>query len=113
MLALLYYRGNIHPSHLLPAPLCPVVTAIQSVVVLIETTNGGEACRHGEGGGGEMMERGGGALMRRVNPPSEREKNTAMLLCVCVCVSKAPFYYREGIQAIWILAEWTSGWREK
>lgn len=32
-----------------------------------------------------MMARGGGALMRRVNPLSERGKNTAMLLCVHVC----------------------------
>lgn len=114
---LLYYRGNINPSHVLPALLCPVVTAIQSAVVLIEAANDGEAGRKGREGEGETMARGGGALMRRVNPPSEREKNTAMLLCVCLCVrvcaSEAPLHYREGIQAIWILAEWTSGWRGK
>lgn len=32
--------------------------------------------------------------MRRVNPPSERVKNTAMLLCVCVCVKSTSLLLR-------------------
>ena len=83
---LLYYRGNINPAHLLPALLCPVVMAFQSAVVLIEAANDDDAGRQGrEGGGEERRARGGGALMSGVNLPSEREKNTAMLLCVFLC----------------------------
>lgn len=56
------------------------------------------------------MVRGGGVLMRRVNPPSEGEKkHSHAALCVCEIVCQKHFYYREGIEAIWTLAEWTSG----
>ncbi|CAB1430286.1 unnamed protein product [Pleuronectes platessa] len=47
---LLYYRGNINQSHRLPALLCPVVTALQSAVVLREAANDGDAGRQGRKG---------------------------------------------------------------
>jgi len=74
-----------------------VVTATQSAAGLTKAANDGEAGRQGREEG-DPRARGGGVLMRRVNLPSEREKNMAMLLCVCLCVFMCIKKYTSSLQ---------------